>query len=107
MNITLDATTIPLLIAGVLGIIGAIVTGVLSIVGAIRQNTVISAVQENTRTTIQGQTESKERSDVIHNLVNSNTDKLKAEIEQLRSSLLAANEALADLRLIHRAPGTP
>lgn len=107
MNITLDATTIPLLIAGILGIIGAIVTGVLSIVGAVRQNTVISAVQENTRTTIQGQTESKERSDAIHTLVNSNTDKLKAEIEQLRSALLAANEALADLRLIHRAPGTP
>lgn len=95
MNITLDATTIPLLVSGILGIIAALVAGILTIKNAVRANTDV---------TVKGQIESKERSDAIHTLVNSNTDKLKARIEQLEALLLAANEALADLRLIHRTP---
>lgn len=94
MNITLDATTIPLLATGILGIIAALVTGILTVLGAVRHNTSI---------TEKGQIESQNRSEVIHQAVNGNTDKLKAEIEHLKLLLQAANEALADLRLVHRA----
>lgn len=103
MNITLDAVTIPLLIGGIITVLGAATTAVLTVISAWRQKTIITAVQHNTEVTEQGQAASKERSDAIHVLVNNNTDKLKERIAQLEALLLAANEALADLRLIHRA----
>lgn len=99
MNITLDATTIPLLIAGILGIISAAVTAFLTILGAVRQNT---------RVTIQGQQDSKVRSEAIHVLVNRRlltalrlvvlTTKRLWEQSNLAADQATYEEALAELR---------
>lgn len=99
MHLTLDATTIPLLIAGILAVISAAVTAFLTILGAVRQNT---------KVTLQGQADSKQRSDAIHVLVNRRlltalrlvvlTTKRLWEQSNLPADQATYEEALAELR---------
>lgn len=94
----LDAAQVGLWIT----LIGAIVAGALKIINALKE--IIGALKDNKQIALDGQADSKKRSDAIHTLVNSNTDKLKETIAQLEATNAELTATIAGL---HRGAELP